>query len=169
GPMLVQALGELLGHADVAVKPVIDHRIRHRVDAYEHPEALKDQVWIQTGGDVFPFSPRTATRTGVDFDHATAFRPPSSGGPPGQTGAHNSGPLRRSHHRWKTHGGYRVRQAGPGRHVWQTPHGLCYLVDPDGTHRLSDTEADLILTAPPGVDIYPDDRLVLGERPKACG
>lgn len=36
GPMLVQALSELLGHADVALKPVIDQRIRHRADAYEH-------------------------------------------------------------------------------------------------------------------------------------
>lgn len=152
GPMLVGSMAELLGHADVALKPVIDHRINHRVDAYEHPEAIKDTVWTLTGGDVFPFSPRTSTRDGVDFDHA---KPYDTDGPPGQTGAHNCGPLRRSHHRWKTHGGYRVRQAGPGRHVWQSPHGLCYLVDRTGTHRLDDDEADLILTAPPGVDIYP--------------
>src|SRR5690606_17719124 len=65
GPMLAQALAELLGHADISLKPVIDHRTRHRVDAYEHPETLKDQVWTQSGGDVFPFSPRTATRTSV--------------------------------------------------------------------------------------------------------
>ncbi|QIK76349.1 hypothetical protein [Nocardioides piscis] len=155
GPMLLQSLSELLGHADVQLKPVIDHRLRARADAYEHPDPVKDHVWTQTGGDVFPFSPRTATRAGVDFDHSSAFVPPASGGPPGQTGPHNSGPLRRSHHRWKTHGGYRCRQAGPGRHVWQTPHGLCYLVDAEGTRRLSDSEAHLILTAPPGVDVYP--------------
>ena len=157
GPILVQALCELLGHADVALKPVIDHQIRHRADAYEHPESVKDHVWTQSGGDAFPFSPRTATRAGVDFDHASPYVPPDRGGPPGQTGAHNSSPLRRTHHRWKTHGGYRVRQAGPGRHIWQTPHGLCYLVDTDGTRRLSDGDAELILTAPPGVDVYPAD------------
>lgn len=152
GPMLVQALAELLGHADVTVKAVIDHRLRHRADAYEHTEPVKDHVWTQTGGDVFPFSPRSATRACVDFDHASPYEPH---GPPGQTGPHNSGPLRRSHHRWKTHGGYRARQAGPGRHLWQTPHGLCYLVDGDGTRRLSDPDAEMILTAPPGVDVYP--------------
>lgn len=152
GPMLVQALSELVGHADISLKPVVDHRIRHRADAYEHTEPAKDHVWTQSGGDVFPFSPRTATRSSVDFDHASPY---DSNGPPGQTGPHNSGPLRRSHHRWKTHGGYRVRQAGPGRHVWKTPHGLCYLVDGDGTRRLSDDDAELILTAPPGVDVYP--------------
>ena len=155
GPMLVQALGELLGHADVVIKQVIDHRVSRRADAYEHAEPVKDQVWTQTGGDVFPFSPRTATRASVDFDHASPYVPTASGGPPGQTGPHNSGPLRRSHHRWKTHGGYRVRQAGPGRHIWKTPHGLCYLVDTDGTRRLCDDDAEMILTAPPGVDVYP--------------
>jgi hypothetical protein len=159
GPLLVQALSELLGHADVALKPVIDHRIRTRVDAYEHPDPLKDHVWTASGGDIFPFSPRTATRADVDFDHAQPFVPPEDGGPPGQTGAHNSGPLRRRHHRWKTHAGYRVRQSGPGRHLWQTPHGLCYLVDDTGTHRLAPGDADVILTAPPGVDIYLGPRL----------
>jgi hypothetical protein len=54
-----------------------------------------------------------------------------------------------------------VRQAGPGRHVWQTPHGLCYLVDIDGTRRLLDREAELILTAPPGVDVYPADHALV--------
>jgi hypothetical protein len=91
----------------------------------------------------------------VDFDHVTPYRPPDVGGPPGQTGAHNSGPLRRRHHRWKTFGGYRCRQAGPGRHLWQTPYGLCYLKDAEGTRRLTEPEADLFLTAPPGLDIHP--------------
>ena len=108
---------------------------------------------------MFPYAPRTATRDGVDFDHSRPYDP---GGPPGQTGTHNTGPLRRRHHRWKTHGGYRARAAGPGRHLWQTPHGLCYLVDHRGTHALPTEQADLILTAPTGVDIHlPDPRLAL--------
>jgi hypothetical protein len=154
GPMLVQSLSELLGHADVALRPVLDLADRRRVDAYEHPDALKDHVWAQTGGDVFPFSPRTATRDRVDFDHPTPYVPPDRGGPPGQTGAHNSGPLRRRHHRWKTHGGYRCRQAGPGRHLWQTPHGLFFLVDHTGTRALSQEQAETMLAAPAGVEIY---------------
>jgi hypothetical protein len=154
GPMLVQSLSELLGHADVVLQPVLDLADRRRVDAYEHPDRVKDHVWAQTGGDVFPFSPRTATRDRVDFDHPTPYVPPDRGGAPGQTGAHNSGPLRRRHHRWKTHGGYRCRQAGPGRHLWQSPHGLCYLVDPTGTRALTPVQAETMLTAPPGVEIY---------------
>ncbi|MGZ5400397.1 MAG: hypothetical protein ACXWDM_10320, partial [Nocardioides sp.] len=151
GPMLAQCLSELLGHADVTVQPVRDLNRQVRVDRYEHDSPLKDQVWLLAGGDVFPFSPRSATRGEVDFDHPAPY---SSEGPPGQTGSHNSGPLRRRHHRWKTHGGYRCRQAGPGRHLWQTPHGLCYLVDHAGTHRLDPARAEILLTAPEGLDLY---------------
>lgn len=151
GPHLVQHLGELLGHADVRLMPVVDHRLRPRADAYEHPDPIKDHVWTQCGGDVFPWTPRTAVRDRVDFDHTDNYDP---GGPPGQTGPHNSGPLRRSSHRWKTFGGYRCRTAGPGRHLWQTPHGLCFLVDADGTHRLSKAEARLMLSAGSGLEIY---------------
>lgn len=154
GPMLVQSLSELLGHADVSLVPVLDLADRRRVDAYEHPDRVRHHVWAQTGGDVFPFSPRTATRDRVDFDDPTPYVPSDRGGAPGQTGAHNSGPLRRRHHRWKTHGGYRCRQAGPGRHLWQSPHGLDYLVDHTGTRALSPEQAETMFAAPPGVEIY---------------
>jgi hypothetical protein len=154
GPMLVPSLAELLGHADVRITPVVDLNGCVRVDQYEHPSALKDHVWLLTGGEAFPFSPRSATRDQVDFDHSTPY---DAAGPSGQTGTHNAGPLRRRHHRWKTHGGYRCRQAGPGRHLWQTPHGDCYLVDHTGTRRLPAAHAESILTAPPGVDVYPGD------------
>ena len=154
GPMLVQCISELLGHADVRVTPVIDLNGRIRSDQYEHADSLKDLIWLLTGGDVFPFAPRTATRDGVDFDHSTPYVPD---GPPGQTGTHNSGPLRRRHHLWKTHGGFRCRQAGPGRHIWQAPSGDCYIVDHTGTHRVRPVHAEMILTAPPGVDVYPMD------------
>ena len=151
GPMLVASLADLLGHADVRITPVIDLHGKTAVDRDEHPEMLKDQIWLLTGGDVFPFTPRTAQRDGVDFDHTLAYE---EDGPPGQTGPHNSGPLRRRHHRWKTHGGFRARSAGPGRHLWQTPHGDTYLVDHHGTTRLTEPEARIHLTAPPGLDAY---------------
>jgi hypothetical protein len=151
GPVLVQSLCELLGHADVKVQPVLDLAGRRRVDQYEIPDRVKDQAWQLAGGDCFPFSPRSATRAEPDFDHCTAYDPH---GPPGQTGTHNCGPLRRRHHRWKTHGGYRCRQAGPGRYLWQTPHGLCYLVDDHGTRHLAPADAEIMLTTPPGVEIY---------------
>ncbi|WP_121257742.1 hypothetical protein [Nocardioides ferulae] len=155
GPMLAQCLVELLGHADVRLQPVLDLATRPRVDAYEHPERLKDHTWLLAGGDVFPYA-TAATRDQTDADHIVAYQPPDQGGPPGQTGPHNAAPLRRRHHRWKTHGGYRGRAAGPGRYLWQTPHGLAFLVDDQGTHPLTDAEADLILTAPVGLDIHPE-------------
>lgn len=110
GPSDVTQLHEVLGNADVTVTPVLDLRMRRRVDAYEHPEIVKDHVWTQTGGNCFPFSPRTATRDGVDYDHASSY---DDTGPPGQTGPHNSGPLRRGHHRTKTHGGYTTASPDP--------------------------------------------------------
>ena len=158
GPVPVAQLHEVLGHADVTVTPVLDLAMRRRADAYEHPEVVKDHVWTQTGGDVFPYSPRTATRNAVDFDHVRPYVPPDKGGPPGQTGPHNSGPLRRRHHRWKTRGGYRCVVVGPGRHLWRTPHGQAYLVDHRGTHRLTRGQGDLMAgAASDGVEIYYTD------------
>lgn len=169
GPIAVSHLAEVLGHADVTVTPVLDLAMRRRADAYEHPEVVKDHVWVQAGGDVFPYSPRTATRAAVDFDHASPYVPPDCGGPPGQTGPHNSGPLRRRHHRWKTHGGYRCMVAGPGRHLWQTPLGQAYLVDHTGTHRLTREQADLISDAPGGVEIYFSDVVLQPAGLRAAG
>ena len=152
GPLDVHQLAEVLGHADVSVTPVLDLRQRRRVDAYEHPETLKDHVWVQTGGDCYPFSPRSATRDGVDYDHATPY---DDTGPPGQTGTHNSGPLRRSHHRTKTHGGLTTRVVGPGRHLWTTPHGQTLLVDHRGTTHLPAQQAAAMTDAiDDGVELY---------------
>ena len=95
GPQLVVRLAELLGHADVRLQPVRDLNARIRVDQYEHPDGLKDHMWHLAGGDAFPFAPR-ASRAVVDHDHPTPY---DTDGPPGQTGSHNSAPLRRTHHR----------------------------------------------------------------------
>ncbi|NPC42680.1 hypothetical protein [Nocardioides sp. zg-1230] len=152
GPIDVRQLHEVLGNGDVTLTPVLDLAQRRRVDAYEHPEAVKDHVWVQTGGDCFPFTPRTATRDGVDYDHAIPY---DDTGPPGQTGPHNSGPLRRRHHRTKTHGGYTTRVVGPGRHLWRTPHGQAFLVDHTGTHRLPEQQGTAMAEAiQDGVELY---------------
>lgn len=152
GPIDVRQLHEVLGHADVTVTPVLDLRERRRVDAYEHPEAVKDHVWVQTGGDCYPFAPRSANRDTVDFDHAVPY---DDTGPPGQTGPHNSGPLRRRHHRTKTHGSLTTRVVGPGRHLWRTPHGQAFLVDHTGTRRVAGEQADAMTEAiADGVELY---------------
>jgi hypothetical protein len=159
GPVTLTRLTELLQRHDLRVQPVKDLSDRVRHTAYEHPESLRDQVHLVTGGDYWPFA--TSTSRHVDLDHPTPYdhshrhSDGSRSPPPAQTGSHNSGPLGRRHHRWKTHAGYRSRQCGEGRYVWLTPHGLGFLVDHTGTHRIHPEKARMILEAPTGVDIYP--------------
>jgi hypothetical protein len=150
GPHTLDQLTGLLARTDLRIQPVKDLSSRTRYTAYEHPESLRDQVHLITGGDYWPYATSTSRR--VDLDHPTPYDP---AGPPGQTGPHNAGPLGRRHHRWKTHAGYRSRQCGEGRYVWLTPHGLAFLTDHRGTHRIPREQAEMIYDAPPGVDIYP--------------
>jgi hypothetical protein len=154
GPLTMTRLADLLRHHTVKVQPVKDLSSRVRYTAYEHPETLRDQVHLVTGGDYWPWA--TSTSRAVDLDHPTPYQhgEPGREPPPEQTGPHNSGPLGRRHHRWKTHAGYRSRQCGEGRYVWLTPHGLAFLVDHTGTHRIHPEKARMILEAPPGVDLY---------------
>jgi hypothetical protein len=158
GPATITQLRELLGQARTVIKPVIDLDGRVRTTAYEHPESLKERVHLTTGGDYWPFA--TSTSRHVDFDHPSPYLDPGDGGPPDQTGSHNSGPLGRRHHRWKTHAGYRSRQSGHGRYAWLTPHGLACVVDHRGTRRISLDHARMIIDAPRGVDIYPSELTV---------
>jgi hypothetical protein len=160
GPVTLTGLQALLARTSLVIKPVLDLSDRVRTTAYEHRESLKERVHLTTGGDYWPYA--TSTSRNVDYDHPIPF---DDTGPPGQTGTHNSGPLGRRHHRYKTHAGYRARQCGQGRYVWLTPHGLGFLVDSAGTRRISEKHALMILDAPPGVDIYPGVRLELA---RAC-
>ncbi|MFW6774085.1 hypothetical protein ACOACO_07365 [Nocardioides sp. CPCC 205120] len=149
GPRTLAALHGLLAGAEVTVRPVIDLADRIRTTAYEHPESLRERVHLVTGGDYWPYA--TSTSRAVDLDHPTPY---DDTGPPGreQTGTHNSGPLGRRHHRWKTHAGYRSRQTGLGRYVWSTPHGLGFVVDHAGTHVVSSAEAHLMIAVPHAVE-----------------
>ncbi len=149
GAVTLTALQSLLARTRLTVKPVLDLSDRVRTTAYEHPESLKERVHLTTGGDCWPYAVATSRR--LDHDHPT---PHDANGPPGQTGTHNSAPLSRRHHRWKTHAGYRARQCGQGRYVWLTPHGLGFLVDHRGTRPIPERHARMIHDAPPGVDIY---------------
>lgn len=140
GPMIREQVTRFLGHANVTVKPVIDLADQIRVDAYEHPESVKERAHLITVGDVFPHATRISRH--LDRDHPVPFDP---GGPPGQTGDHNIAPLSRTHHRAKTHLAYRLDQLGPGEYVWTTPHGLHRHVDHTGTHVLDDQAANTLL------------------------
>ena len=149
GPLALDQLRDLLGHARITVKPVRDLADRVRLSCYEHPADLKERVHLITGGDRFPYA--GGDGIGADYDHPTAYQ---RHGPPGQTGTHNSAPLGRRHHRWKTHAGYTSRQCGDGRYVWRTPHGRYFLVDHAGTRPLDPVHGRMIYDAPPGVDIH---------------
>jgi hypothetical protein len=139
GPLLLEQVTSLLGHAQVTVKPVIDLADHSSVSSYEFPATVSERTRLRCTGDVFPYAVNADTMSGrYDDDHATRFDP---GGPPGQTGDHNHAPLSRSHHRAKTHRGYRLRQVDDATYLWTTPHGLQRLVDPLGTHALTELDA----------------------------
>jgi hypothetical protein len=140
GPRTLGALHQLLATTNVTVKPVIDLADAVRTTAYEHPESVKERVHLIAGGDYWPYA--TSTSRQVDYDHPTPY---DTSIEKAQTGTHNSGPLVRRHHRWKTHAGYHARQRAPGRYVWLTPNGLGFTTGPSGTHPCSENEARLML------------------------
>ena len=144
GPQLLEQVRRLLGHTNVHLKPVIDLADTTRVTAYEHPEAVKERVHLRTIGEVFPHASRISRA--VDTDHPVEYDPHAAqDGQPGQTGDHNAAPLGRTHHRAKTHLGYRLRQLGPDDYVWRTPHGLYRRVNATGTHPIDPDHAEELL------------------------
>ena len=118
----------------VTVRPVVDPVATSPVDAYETPYRLRDALFLRDPVDVFPYG--NATSRTLDLDHTTPYVPLGRGGPPGQTGLHNLGPLTRSHHRAVTFGGWRRRQPDPGTYVFRSPNGHVFLTSNQGTLRL---------------------------------
>ena len=157
GPLLVEELARLLGHARVSLAPVIDLATSVSVNAYEHPEAVKTRTHLRCVGDVFPHATTISRR--LDLDHPVPF---DATGPPGQTGDHNAAPLGRRHHRAKTHLAYRSQQLGLARYLWHSPHGLDRLVDATGTHELDTAQA--LELAHPGALHAALDRIKAGQR-----
>jgi hypothetical protein len=130
GPLLAGQLGELLGHDQIVVKPVIDLHDQVSVHAYEIPERIRERVRLQHPVGMFPYSGAEASAR-LDQDH---IRPYDRTGPPGQTNTDNLIPLGRLHHRAKTFGGWRNRRLPSGAIEWISPHGFRFLVDHTGTH-----------------------------------
>jgi len=118
---------------DIKVQPVIDPHNTPAVDSYEIPRRIREAMFLRMPASCFPY----ATATGrLELDHTKPYIPPVRGGPPGQTGVHNLGPLIRFEHRTKTHGRWQVRQPEPGVWLWRSPHRALYLVTNVGTHNL---------------------------------
>ncbi|WP_370074253.1 DUF222 domain-containing protein [Nocardioides sp.] len=128
----------------ITVKPVIDLADQIAVDSYEIPDRISTRVKLKRPTCVFPHCTRTSART--DLDHIDEYVPPDQGGPPGQTATDRLAPLCRRHHRAKTHpspvstSSTTVRwdydQLTPTTWLWTSPHGLRFLVHPDGTTEL---------------------------------
>ena len=59
GPLAV-SLTDLLARTRLTISPVRDLSSRVRSIAYEHPESLKDQAYLTTGGDYWPWATSTS-------------------------------------------------------------------------------------------------------------
>ncbi len=109
----------------VIIRPILDLNDHHRVDAYEVPDRLADQVTERDGTCIHPWCTRPARR--CDNDHCVPYDAD------GSTSTDNIAPLCRRHHRTKTHGGWRYRFLRPGTYLWQSPAGHWYHRDRTGT------------------------------------
>ena len=136
GPVTIAYVRHLVSHiaGQVKVQPVIDLNQGAAVDAYEIPNKLREAVHLIHPGDVFPYAVNLTKQ--VDIDHQVPY---AEGGP---TSTDNLGPLTRTHHRIKTHAGWKVRQPFPGIVIWRDPHGAHYLVDQTGTRQVTATTRD---------------------------
>ena len=132
GPIGVEQLKAWLANDRVTVTPVLDPTGVEPVDGYEIPLHLRHAVHLLAPYEVFPHG-TLPSRQATDIDHAVPYLPMDEGGPPGQTGTHNLGPLGRRHHLAKTFDGFTVHQLAPNLHLWRTPTGHWSQVDHRGT------------------------------------
>jgi hypothetical protein len=139
GPVTREQVRRFLGdHCSVRIQPVIDVANTPAVDGYEVPHRLREALQLRHPTEVFPYGTRSSRH--ADLDHTVPYLTPEKGGPPGQTGLDNLGPLSRHHHRLKTHGRWRLRQPGPGTYLWRSPHGHVFLVTAGGTQHLGSSD-----------------------------
>ncbi len=127
GPLAASMLKLLVGNCRVRLTPVIRPYADVAVDSYEIPDWMRRQVQLRDTYEIFPYSSRTSRHQ--DLDHTIPYQP-------GQTRASNLGPLSRTAHRGKTHGGWHLDQPQPGTFWWTSPAGNRYRVTPHGTNRM---------------------------------
>lgn len=150
GPSLAGWLKDMLAHARVRVRPVLDAGNQVPTDAYECPPRMREAVELRNPYEVFPFSKRLAK--GADIDHTQRWRhitrhqddlkAASEQVPPTRLG--NLGPLSRPIHRAKTFGGWRLTQIAPGVFVWNSPLGFGYLVTPSQSWLINDPTGRIV-------------------------
>ncbi|QNE16757.1 hypothetical protein F1D05_01145 [Kribbella qitaiheensis] len=130
GPVSVARLGELLGHDQVVVQPVIDlNDDTVSADAYEIPHRIRERVKLTHPVELFPYG---SAETGIntDLDHIKPYR---KDGPPKQTNTANLAPLGRLSHRIKTHGGWTATRLDADTMEWITRYGFRLHVTHRGT------------------------------------
>jgi Domain of unknown function (DUF222) len=126
GPITAGQARDLLGHANVAVRPVIDLDGMPSSDDRFARGRLREAVVLKTPHCPFP-SCGSGGRKG-QIDHTVAV-------PDGRTRIDNLSPPCSPHHRAKTHAGWRLAQPVNGIYLWQSPRGRIYLVDRSGVSR----------------------------------
>jgi hypothetical protein len=135
GPVILEQARSWLGSGvRLQLQPVIDATDVTAVDAYEVPVRMREAVLARSPASCFPWSTVVSRR--IDLDHTIPYRK----GPPGQTWPGNLGPLGRTEHRIRTHGGWQVRQPVPGNYVWRSAYGYVFVVNRTGTHALGNSE-----------------------------
>ncbi|GAA1427016.1 hypothetical protein GCM10009616_03070 [Microlunatus lacustris] len=129
----VQQLRDWLAETgcQVQVRPVVDPAQVAAVDSYETPSSMRDALIVRHPAEVFPYG--SGMGRNLDLDHSVPYRSTVDGGPPGQTGLHNLGPLSRRSHRAVTHARWRRCQPLPGTHLFRSPHGYVFVVTNQGT------------------------------------
>ncbi len=133
GPLLTSDLPEFLKSSKVVVRPIIEAATIRPTDSYQVPEKMRFVIEQRNPIDVFPYGSTAAKH--CDQDHTIAYSR-SENAPPGQTRLENLGPLSRTAHRAKTHGGWQLNQPAPGRFIWTSRLGYQYCVTPSGTTRI---------------------------------
>ena len=101
-------------------------------DGHDPSPAMREVVFLRDATCVFPGCRRDSR--GCDLDHIEAWVDPDEGGPPGQTNLVNLAPLCRLHHRIKTFTDWDYERLLDGRHLWVSPTGHSYVVEPAPRH-----------------------------------
>ena len=160
GPVTIEQVQEFLRHTNVRPVRVLDLAGQQPVDGYQVPDRMREAAHLRNPACIAPWGTNLSRHK--DMEHIRRYRPRERGGPAGQTGLDNLGPMSRFPHRVKTHGRWRIRQTGPGVYEWRSPHGYRYRVDNQGTHPLGKETAgsaagpsSAARTAPatPGLDL----------------
>jgi hypothetical protein len=95
GPVTLEQVRRFLSQTSckVMVQPVIDPVDVSAVDGYQIPRRIKEAMFLRMPASCFPYA---AGARRMDLDHTKPYMPLARGGPPGQTGVHNLGPLSRT-------------------------------------------------------------------------